>query len=119
MKIANIVYANRMGNGDTSSGEGYKYRGRGCIQLTGKANYTAFSKDTFGDLRAINDPDYLTSKTGALESACWFWKKNKLNDIADKSDMLALTKKINGGTHGIEQRTEKFISCYAILQRED
>lgn len=109
MKIANIVYANRMGNGDTASGDGFKYRGRGLIQLTGKNNYVTFSKDTFGDDRLLTDPDFLLTKEGALKSACWFWKKNNLNAIADKEDIVELTRKINGGKHGLEDRTERFI----------
>jgi putative chitinase len=108
MKIANIVYANRMGNGDTASGDGYKFSGKGLIQLTGKSNYTQFSMDTFGDTRLVDTPDYVSTKEGALRSACWFWKKNGLNTIADSGDFVKLTKKINGGTIGIEHRMEKY-----------
>ena len=102
-KIANIVYANRMDNGDTSSGDGWKYRGRGPIQLTGRANYTAFSKDMGVD--AVNNPDLLAEdKTVALMAAIWFWNKNKLNQYADSGDIKTLTKRINGGYIGLEDR---------------
>jgi putative chitinase len=101
-KIANRIYANRMGNGPESSGDGYAHRGRGAIQLTGKLNYTAFANSiglTLEDAIA-----YCETLPGAIESACWFWKKNKLNDVADKNDIVLLTKKINGGTIGLEDR---------------
>jgi putative chitinase len=97
-----------MGNGDTASGDGYKFSGKGLIQLTGKSNYTQFSMDTFGDTRLVDTPDYVSTKEGALRSACWFWKKNGLNTIADSGDFVKLTKKINGGTIGIEHRMEKY-----------
>ena len=86
--IANVIYANRMGNGDTASGEGYKFRGRGPIQLTGKANYQAFATDFFEDPETvINDPDLVTDDVPtSLYSALWFWNKNKLNKYADTSD---------------------------------
>ena len=101
-KIANKIYANRMGNGPESSGDGWAHRGRGAIQLTGKLNYQAFANSigvTLDD--AIH---YCETMDGAIESACWFWSKNKLNAIADKNDIVLLTKKINGGTIGLEDR---------------
>ena len=101
-KIANKIYANRMGNGPESSGDGWAHRGRGAIQLTGKLNYQAFANSigvTLDD--AIH---YCETMDGAIESACWFWSKNKLNVIADKNDIVLLTKKINGGTIGLEDR---------------
>lgn len=108
-KIANVVYASRMGNGNTASGDGYKYRGRGLIQLTGKSNYSAFAKDSEMTLdQAIK---HLSTPKGAVESAAWFWAKNNLNALADKDDVVAVTKKINGGTNGLEDRkrhTEHF-----------
>ena len=101
-KIANRIYANRMGNGPESSGDGYAHRGRGAIQLTGKLNYQAFANSI--GLSLEDAIEYCETIDGAIESACWFWTKNKLNDIADKNDIVLLTKKINGGTIGLEDR---------------
>ena len=102
-KIANVVYANRMDNGDTDSGDGWKYRGRGPIQLTGKANYTAFSEDMGVD--AVDNPDIVSEdKKVALMSAIWFWNKNGLNKYADSGDIKTMTKRINGGYIGLEDR---------------
>jgi putative chitinase len=101
-KIANRVYASRMGNGPESSGDGWKYRGRGLIQLTGKDNYSAMAKDM--DLPIDRVVEYLTSPIGAVESAAWFWSKNGLNTLAAKDDIVAVTKRINGGTNGIDDR---------------
>ena len=105
-KIANRVYGNRMGNGDEASGDGYRFRGRGLIQLTGKSNYIACSEDLEVDL--IDNPDYLLSPEGAARSAAWFWDSRDLNDLADAGDVVACTKKINGGTIGLEERTELY-----------
>jgi len=102
-KIANIVYAGRMDNGDTDSGDGWRYRGRGPIQLTGKANYSAFSADM--DVDAVDDPDQVSEdKEIALMSAIWFWNKNGLNKYADSGDIKTMTKRINGGYIGLEDR---------------
>ena len=101
-KIANVVYASRMGNGDTASGDGYKFRGRGLIQLTGRSNYTALSTDLGVNIEET--VAYLTTPEGAVESAAWFWNKNGLNSLADKDDVVAVTKRINGGTIGLEDR---------------
>ena len=101
-KIANKVYASRMGNGDEASGEGWKYRGRGLIQLTGHDNYKACGEALGVDL--LENPDLVATPQYAALSAGWFWDKNHLNTYADKNDMQGLTKKINGGTHGIEDR---------------
>jgi putative chitinase len=102
-KIANVVYANRMDNGDTDSGDGWKYRGRGPIQLTGKANYSAFSEDMGVD--AVDNPDQVgEDKKVALMSAIWFWNKNGLNKYADSGDIKTMTKRINGGYIGLEDR---------------
>jgi putative chitinase len=101
-KIANKVYANRMGNGNEMSGDGWKYRGRGLIQLTGKENYINCGKNLGIDL--IKNPDYLTTPEGAARSAGWFWRKNKLNFSADKSDIITNTKIINGGSIGLDHR---------------
>jgi putative chitinase len=105
--IANVVYANRMGNGDYNSGDGYKYRGRGFIQLTGKSNYVALSKDTGIDF--VNNPDLLLSEVDAMVCALWFWNKNGLNDFADKDDINSITKRINGGFNGLEHRKELLV----------
>lgn len=113
-KIANIVYASRMGNGDTASGDGWRYRGRGVIQLTGKDNYTNFGKSIH--LTAAETSDYLETKRGALESACWYWKTNGLNATADAQDIVAMTKKINGGTIGLEDRKAHFKHALEILK---
>ncbi len=112
-KIANVVYANRMGNGDTASGEGYKFRGRGVIQLTGKDNYSRFAKHIGKSLDETIE--YLKTKQGALESACWFWQTNGLNEIADSGDIVAMTKRINGGTIGLEDRRKHYAHALAVL----
>jgi putative chitinase len=101
-KIANRVYSNRMGNGDEESGDGWKYRGRGLIQLTGHDNYKACGEALGEDL--LENPDLVSTPRFAALSAGWFWNKNKLNGYADKNDMEGLTKKINGGTHGLDDR---------------
>lgn len=117
-KIANVIYANRMGNGDTASGDGWKFRGRGPIQLTGRANYTAFANDFFEDPETVlNDPDLVIDHVPtALLSAIWFWNKNKLNAIADTGDMKLLTKRINGGYIGLEDRIKHYDHAMHILQ---
>jgi putative chitinase len=114
--IANTVYANRMGNGDEASGDGWKYRGRGILQITGHDNYLQFSKDTFGDDRILSTPDYLENEEYAVKSACWFWKRNHLNDLTDKNDMVNVTKRINGGTHGIDDRQARYDRILPILK---
>ena len=103
-KIANLVYANRMGNGDEESGDGWKHCGRGYIQLTGKSNYEACGEALDKDLD--EDPLWLTTPEGAARSAAWFWHKNGLNKYADADDIVTCTKHINGGTIGLEERTE-------------
>jgi len=105
-RIANLVYANRMGNGDVESGDGYRFRGRGAIQLTGRSNYTACGADLEVDLE--ENPDWLETPEGAIMSAAWFWDQHDLNDWADKGDVLMVTKKINGGTIGLEDRKELY-----------
>ena len=103
-KIANRVYANRMGNGNESSGDGWKYRGRGFIQITGKINYFQLANDT--DLDCLKNPDLLLQEANAMISALWFWNKAGLNKLADKNDIKGITKRINGGYNGLEHRTE-------------
>lgn len=102
--IANRVYANRMGNGSEASGEGWKYRGRGFIQITGKENYFRLANDT--DLDCLKNPDLLLEESNAMLSALWFWNLKGLNKLADKNDIVGITKKINGGLNGIEHRKE-------------
>lgn len=108
-KIANRVYASRMGNGPESSGDGWKYRGRGPIQLTGKDNYTAFAND-IGRPDVITNPDIVVSEL-AFESALWFFRKNGLLAIADggvtDAVITQITKRVNGGTHGLDDRLKK------------
>ena len=102
-KIANRVYANRMGNGDEKSGDGWKFRGRGLIQLTGKCNYKACG-DAIG-LDLVKNPDLIVeSAEASVRAACWFWAKNNLNAVADKDDCKTCTKRINGGFNGLEDR---------------
>lgn len=105
--IANRVYANRMGNGNETSGEGWKYRGRGFIQITGKENYFRLSNDT--DLDCLKNPDLLLEEPNAMISALWFWNLKGLNSLADKNDIIAITKKINGGVNGLEHRKQLLI----------
>jgi putative chitinase len=116
-KIANKVYGSRMGNGNEASGDGFKYSGRGFIQLTGKNNYAAF--DAYVDDAIIENPDLVATKYPLL-SAAWFWHTNKLNAIADKGvnadTILAITKRINGGTIGLPHRTELTNKFYSILK---
>lgn len=118
-KIASLVYANRMGNGNEDSIEGYKYRGRGYIQLTGKNNYLLFNKSLNEvDIDIVGNPD-LVATTYPLASAGWFFDKNKLNDIADlgstKEIITRITKRVNGGTHGLDSRISYFNKFYKKL----
>ena len=114
-KIANKVYAMRMGNGSEESGDGFKYRGVGLIQLTFKSNILECSKAIFGDDRAIKTPEILMEKENAVKSACWFWNKNNLNIFADKLAIESLTKKINGGTIGLPERIALLTKIQKIL----
>jgi len=115
-KIANKVYANRMSNGDEASGDGYKFRGRGYIQLTGRANYTEFGKAIGEDI--ANNPDIVSGKH-ALLSAAWFWSKNGLNKMADggatDAVVTSITKRVNGGTIGLADRIKHFKEYYHLL----
>lgn len=117
-KIANVVYASRMGNGDIESGDGWKYRGRGALQLTGKSNYEAFAK-YLGHNEVLENPDLVATKY-AFESAMFFFERNKLWAICDKgindAAILELTKRINGGTHGLEDRKTKTYKYYEYVK---
>jgi len=101
-RIANRVYANRMGNGPEESGDGFRYCGRGLIQLTGKSNYQAFADSI--EIPVEQVPEFLQTFEGAIQSACWFWESNNLNQYADSGDILTMTKRINGGTIGLADR---------------
>jgi putative chitinase len=114
-KIANIVYASRMGNGDTASGDGWKFRGRGLFQLTGHDNYAACSQDLFSDDRLITNPELVETPEVAVQTACWYWNKNKLNIWADTGDIKELTRRINNGYTGIEDRIAHYNIAMKVL----
>jgi putative chitinase len=115
-RIASKVYANRMGNGNEASKDGFKYLGRGFIQLTGKANYIEFDKSVSEDI--LTNPELVATKY-PLASAAWFWNKNGLNEIADKGAtdavVKSITKRVNGGTIGLEDRIQHFNEFYSLL----
>lgn len=111
--IANVVYASRMANGPTESGDGWKFRGRGLKQLTGRDNYTRCGAAIGIDI--VNNPDLLLEPEAASLSAAWFWSSNKCGPIADSGDFVALTKKINGGTIGLEDRTKRYKAVLTAL----
>ena len=112
-KIANRAYAGRMGNGNEASGDGWNYCGRGLIQLTGKNNYQAFADSIETDISEV--PAYLQTFEGAIQSACWFWENNNLNACADAGDIVKMTKVINGGTLGLDDRTARYNHALQIL----
>ncbi|MDC8756665.1 glycoside hydrolase family 19 protein [Janthinobacterium fluminis] len=119
-KLANKVYANRMGNGNEASGDGWAFRGRGLIQLTGRSNYASFSQSTGID--ALANPDLLQQPAGAALSGAWFWQSKGLNELADKSAsadanaiFTELTRRINGGTNGLEQRKAYWVRARQAL----
>ena len=111
--IANRVYANRMGNGPEASGDGYRYCGRGLIQLTGKDNYSWFAASL--GISVEEAAQYLETFEGAAQSACWFWETNKLNQWADIGDITTLTKRINGGTIGLADRIKHYDHALHVL----
>ena len=111
--IANRIYASRMGNGDEQSGDGFRFCGRGLIQLTGRDNYTFFAGSL--DIPVEEAAEYLQTFEGAVQSACWFWETNNLNQWADKDDILTLTKRINGGTIGLEDRKKHYEHAKHVL----
>ena len=112
-KIANRIYASRMGNGDEKSGDGWKYRGRGLIQLTGKDNYTWFAASL--EISPEEAAEYLGTFEGAAQSACWFWETNKLNKEADAGDIKTMTRKINGGFIGLDDRIKHYNHALHVL----
>jgi len=111
--IANKVYANRMGNGPEESGDGYRFCGRGLIQLTGRDNYSWFAASL--GITVEEASEYLQTFEGAAQSACWFWETNGLNRWADAGDILTLTKRINGGTIGLEDRKKHYEHALHVL----
>lgn len=111
--IANRAYANRMGNGDEASGDGFKYCGRGLIQLTGKTNYQWFAASL--QISSDEAAEYLQTFEGAAQSACWFWESNNLNTFADNEDFVTMTKRINGGTLGLDDRLAHYHKFKQIL----
>ena len=111
--IANRAYGNRMGNGDESSGDGWRFCGRGLIQLTGRNNYQAFADSLEMNINDV--PEYLGTFEGAAQSACWFWETNNLNRFADKNDIKGLTKAINGGYIGLEDRIKHYNHALHVM----
>lgn len=111
--IANRAYANRMGNGDEASGDGWKFCGRGLIQLTGKSNYENYSVATGQTLEEA--AEHLTTFEGCVQSAAWFWEANNLNQYADKGDITTMTKRINGGTLGLDDRKKHYDHALKVL----
>ena len=111
--IANKIYASRMGNGDEKSGDGFRYCGRGLIQLTGKSNYQNFADSL--EMRVEDVPEYLATFEGAAQSACWFWEANNLNRFADAGDIKGLTRAINGGYIGLEDRIKHYEHALHVL----
>ena len=114
--IANYVYMDefrkyKMGN--TQEGDGWRFRGRGLKQLTGRENYTRFGKSV--DMTAEEAAEYVATPAGAIESACWFWNANNLNDIADTDNVVKMTKKINGGNIGLEDRQKRYTHALKVL----
>lgn len=111
--IANRIYASRMGNGDEASGDGYRYCGRGLIQLTGKDNYTRYAQSTEQTVEEASE--HLTTFEGCVQSAAWFWEANNLNQYADSGDILTMTKRINGGTIGLADRVKHYNHACQVL----
>ena len=112
-KIANVIYANRMDNGDSSSGDGWRFRGGGILQLTGRYNYTQFGKAV--EKSPEEAVDYVRTKAGALDSACWFWDTNNINKYCDDMDIVGMTKRINGGTIGLDDRKKHYLHALDVL----
>ncbi|NBP56077.1 glycoside hydrolase family 19 protein [bacterium] len=111
--IANRIYANRMGNGPEESGDGFRYCGRGLIQLTGKENYSWFAASL--GISVEEASEYLQTFEGAAQSACWFWETNNLNKWADAGDIKELTRRINGGYIGLEDRVKHYEHALHVL----
>jgi len=112
-KIANVIYANRMGNRGPESGDGWRYRGGGILQLTGHNNYESFAESI--GITPREAVDYVRTRKGALESACWFWNQNNLNRYCDNLDIIGMSKRINGGTHGLDDRKARYLHAMDVL----
>src|SRR6056300_1571923 len=112
-KIANVIYAGRMDNGDTDSGDGWRFRGGGILQLTGRYNYTKFGEEV--EMSPEEAVEYVRTKKGALDSACWFWDTNGINSYADARDVKGATKRINGGYIGLEDRQKHYHHAMEVL----
>jgi len=112
-RIANRAYANRMGNGPEESGDGWKFCGRGLIQLTGKDNYSRYAQSL--EISLDEASEHLTTFEGCVQSAAWFWEANNLNQYADSGDILTMTKRINGGTLGLEDRQKHYAHAIHVL----
>ena len=112
-KIANRAYAGRMGNGDEASGDGWNFCGRGLLQVTGRVNYQAFADSL--QMNIADVPAFLQTFEGAVQSACWFWENNNLNAYADSGDFVTMTKKINGGTLGLDDRQHRYLQAMQVF----
>jgi len=112
-KIANRAYAGRMGNGDEASGDGWNFCGRGLLQVTGRVNYQAFADSL--QMNITDVPAFLQTFEGAVQSACWFWENNNLNSYADSGDFVTMTKKINGGTLGLDDRQHRYLQAMQVF----
>ncbi len=113
--IASKVYANRMGNGDEASQDGWKYRGRGLIQVTGKTNCQEFADSL--EISIDEATEYLETFEGAVQGSCWFWESNNLNALADKGDIVSISKKVNGGDHGMADRIVRYNNALIVLSK--
>jgi putative chitinase len=111
-RLGNLIYANRMGNGSVQSGDGYKYRGRGYIMLTGAVQYLLFGQKV--GVKLLQEPDLVATKY-PLTSAAWFWNRNDINKVADLNDIVKVTLRVNGGKIGLEDRIKSFTKFYDIL----
>lgn len=114
-KLANEVYANRMGNGDAASGDGYRYRGRGSMQITGKESYRNYSMATYGDARCVQNPELIAQPLDYIQTSLWEWKKGALNAHADRKDIKRITQIINGGLIGYLEREKRYKHCCEVL----
>ena len=112
-KIANRAYAGRMGNGDEASGDGWNFCGRGLLQVTGRVNYQALADSL--QMNIADVPAFLQTFEGAVQSACWFWENNNLNSYADSGDFVTMTKKINGGTLGLDDRQHRYLQAMQVF----
>lgn len=114
-KIANRVYANKMGNGDESSGDGWKFRGRGILQVTGRWSYNACSQAVYKDGRLLANPDLLSTPQGAVDSACWFWTSHNLTSLTDAGNLAGVTRRINPALLGETEREANYYKFLNIL----